>query len=98
MNTLTVNTNPTPDKNSSYITIDLLDYDIFTGPLFQITFYNSNKIIIDRNNIQLGLEAYQNWPSSESENDDFVYVKNIILDKIGLTEQVDDTPTDTPVV
>lgn len=90
MNTLKVNTTPTPDKNANYITIDLTDYDIYNGPLFLITFYNPTGLIIDRNNIYLGLEAYQNWPASDTLDEDFTYVKNVILDKIGLTERIEE--------
>lgn len=89
MQTLTVNTQPTPDCNVTQLNIDLQDFDAHLGVSFICTFFNPNNQIIDRKSVTMGGTAWQDWGPSDNPQADYDYVINYCLAQLGLTRRVD---------
>jgi hypothetical protein len=86
MKTITVNTQPTRDLNIKTLIIDFADFDPHEGVTFACLFLNPSNLIIDRTTVILNGEAWQNWGSSDSYEEDELYVKNFILKALNIQE------------
>lgn len=88
MNTIFVNTVPTPDQNVTRMTIDFKDFDPYVGLTFTCTLFNSKNTVLDRVYVELSNEDWQNWPASETADEDYNYVKLVILKNTGIVEYI----------
>lgn len=86
MNNITVNTIPTVNLNVSRIDIGFSDFDPYDGVSLLCTLFNASNRIIDRESVSLTGEDWQNWPASETREDDENYVKNVVLTRLGIDE------------
>lgn len=85
MNTIRVNIQSTLERLATQLDIDFYDFDPHNGVSFLCTF-SKNNFIVDRIVIKLDDDAWQNWPTYETSEEDYNYIKQYILNALNLTE------------
>jgi hypothetical protein len=99
MKTIFIDTIPTADLNVIRMSVDFKDFDPFIGLTFTCTFFNARNMIIDRVYVELTNADWQDWPASQSSDEDYDYVKSIVLRNLNIQEYIPEEPPapDEPV-
>lgn len=61
-------------------------FDPFSGVTAQVCLYNVSNQIIKMLQIRITGDDWQNWPASNTPEEDNIYVMNVILNKLGFTK------------
>lgn len=88
MNTIIIPVLPTPDRNVHQLHVDFYHFDPHEGVKFAILLKNANDLTLDRTYVDLYGDTWQNWPSEATAEADISYIKNVVLQSMGLTEAV----------
>ncbi len=87
MDTVIIDTQPTADKNVAQLKAILSNFDFMgplRGPCLWVEMFNPIGTPFDGQYVRIDGDAWQNWPCDQTEEEDYKYLSNIILSKLGL--------------
>ena len=91
METLTIETQPTANKNVSYLKARVGNFDLIgikRGLSLWVEMFNPNNSIVDTSYVQINGTDWTDWPAGLTDEQDYEYVSAIILKKLGLSKRL----------
>jgi hypothetical protein len=91
MDTVVIETQPTPDRNVALLKATLGNFDLMgplRGPCLYVEMLNSNGGLFDSSYVQINGDDWQNWPCNLTTDQDYEYLSSVILRKLGLTKRL----------
>lgn len=79
MNKINIYLETTPEFKATKMEVGLHDFDIHEGPIFDIIYYNEVGLPIDRRQVPMGKDDFQNWEKKTTAQEDIDYVKQKLL-------------------
>lgn len=61
-------------------------FDPFSGITAQVCLYNASSQIIRMVQVRITGDDWQNWPASNTPEEDNTYIMNVVLNKLGFTK------------
>jgi hypothetical protein len=68
--------------------VDFNDFDPHNGIKFSVVLKNPQDLSLDRTYTCMYGDDWQNWPSEQTAQADYNYVKKVVLDNLGYTEAI----------
>lgn len=90
MEIITIETQPTSDRNVSYVKGRVGNFDLIgvnRGISLWIEQFNSNDVLFDASYVQIDGPEWTEWPAGLTEEQDYEYISTIILKKLGLNKR-----------
>ena len=90
MEIITIETQPTPDRNVSYVKGRVGNFDLIginRGISLWVEQFNSNNVLFDASYVQIDGPEWTEWPAGLTDEQDYEYISTIILKKLGLNKR-----------
>lgn len=90
MDTIVIETQPTPEKNVYTLKCVLSNFDLMgplRGPCLWAEHLNSGGAPFDGAYVKIDGDDWQNWPCDLTEEQDYEYLSSVILRRLGLTKR-----------
>lgn len=90
METITIETQPTSEKNAYLVKARVGNFDLIginRGISLWADIYNPQNQVFDGQYVQIEGEDWTDWPAGLTEEQDYNYVSSIILRQLGLTKR-----------
>lgn len=90
METIKIETQPTADKNVSYVVGRVGNFDMIginRGLSLWVEMFNANGGKFDAQYVQISGTDWADWPAGLTEEEDYEYVSSIILKQLGLIKR-----------
>jgi hypothetical protein len=90
MEIIHIETQPTADKNVAFLNASLSNFDFMgplRGPCLWVEMLNSSGVPFDGAYVKIDGDDWQNWPCDLTEEQDYEYISNIILNRLGLDKR-----------
>jgi hypothetical protein len=87
MEIINIETQPTAEKNVASLKARLSNFDFMgplRGPCLWVEMLNPSGIPFDGAYVKIDGDDWQNWPCDLTEEQDYEYISNIILNRLGL--------------
>jgi hypothetical protein len=98
MNTIFIPVYPKPSgANVTRLDVDFNDFDPHNGIKFSVVLKNPQDLSLDRTYTCMYGDDWQDWPSEQTAEADYNYVKKVVLDNLGYTEAIAPFITTQPV-
>lgn len=98
MNTIFIPVYPKPSgANVTRLDVDFNDFDPHNGIKFSVVLKNPQDLTLDRVYTCMYGDDWQDWPSEQTAEADYNYVKKVVLENLGYTEAVSPFITSQPV-
>ena len=98
MNTIFIPVYPKPSgANVTQLCVDFNAFDPHEGVKFSVMMKNSADLVLDRTYTNLAGDDWQDWPSEQTAEADYNYVKKVVLENLGYTEAIAPFITVQPV-
>jgi hypothetical protein len=98
MNTIFIPVYPKPSgANVTRLDVDFNDFDPHNGIKFSVVLKNPQDLSLDRAYTCMYGDDWQDWPSEQTAQADYNYVKKVVLDNLGYTEAIAPFITTQPV-
>jgi len=98
MNTIFIPVYPKPSgANVTRLDIDFNEFDPHNGVKFSVVLKNPQDLTLDRVYTCMYGDDWQDWPSEQTAQADYNYVKKVVLDDLGYTEAIAPFITTQPV-
>lgn len=98
MNTIFISVYPKPNgPNVTQLCVDFNQFDPHEGVRFSVVMKNPEGLTLDRTYTNLTGDDWQDWPSEQTSQADYDYVKNVVLSNLGYTEAFAPVVTLQPV-
>jgi hypothetical protein len=98
MNTIFIPVYPKPSgANVTRLDVDFNDFDPHNGIKFSVVLKNPQDLSLDRTYTCMYGDDWQDWPSEQTTQADYNYVKKVVLDNLGYTEAIAAFITTQPV-
>lgn len=89
MNTIFIPVYPKPSgANVTRLDVDFNDFDPHNGIKFSVVLKNPQDLSLDRTYTCMYGDDWQDWPSEQTAEADYNYVKKVVLDNLGYTEAI----------
>jgi hypothetical protein len=89
MNTIFIPVYPKPSgANVTRLDVDFNDFDPHNGIKFSVVLKNPQDLSLDRTYTCMYGDDWQDWPSEQTAQADYNYVKKVVLDNLGYTEAI----------
>jgi len=89
MNTIFIPVYPKPSgANVTRLDVDFNDFDPHNGIKFSVVLKNPQDLNLDRTYTCMYGDDWQDWPSEQTAQADYNYVKKVVLDNLGYTEAI----------
>jgi hypothetical protein len=91
MDTIYIETQPSPEKNVSSVTARLGNFDLMgplRGPNLYVELLNPNGAIFDSTYVAIQGDDWQNWPCNLTPQEDYEYLSSVILRILGLSKRL----------
>ena len=89
MNTIFIPVYPKPSgANVTRLDVDFNEFDPHNGIKFSVVLKNPQDLTLDRVYTCMYGDDWQNWPSEQTAQADYKYVKKVVLDNLGYTEAI----------
>jgi hypothetical protein len=89
MNTIFISVYPKPNgPNVTQLCVDFNQFDPHEGIRFSVVMKNPEGLTLDRTYTNLTGDDWQDWPSEQTSQADYDYVKKVVLDNLGYTEAI----------
>ena len=98
MNTIFIPVYPKPSgANVTRLDVDFNEFDPHNGIKFSVVLKNPQDLSLDRTYTCMYGDDWQDWPSEQTAQADYNYVKKVVLDNLGYTEAIAPFITTQPV-
>ena len=98
MNTIFIPVYPKPSgANVTRLDVDFNEFDPHDGIKFSVVLKNPQDLSLDRTYTCMYGDDWQDWPSEQTAQADYNYVKKVVLDNLGYTEAIAPFITTQPV-
>jgi len=98
MNTIFIPVYPKPSgANVTRLDVDFNEFDPHNGIKFSVVLKNPQDLSLDRTYTCMYGDDWQDWPSEQTAEADYNYVKKVVLDNLGYTEAIAPFITTQPV-
>jgi hypothetical protein len=98
MNTIFIPVYPKPSgANVTRLDVDFNEFDPHNGIKFSVVLKNPQDLTLDRVYTCMYGDDWQNWPSEQTAEADYNYVKKVVLENLGYTEAIAPFITTQPV-
>jgi len=90
METITIETQPTSEKNAYLVKCRVGNFDLIginRGISLWADIYNSSNTVFDGQYVQIEGDDWTDWPAGLTEEQDYNYVSSIILRQLGLSKR-----------
>jgi hypothetical protein len=90
METIKIETQPTADKNVSYVVAQIGNFDMIginRGLSLWVEMFNANGGKFDAQYVQISGPDWTDWPAGLTDEEDYEYVSSIILKQLGLVKR-----------
>lgn len=87
MDTVIINTEPTSERNVAQLRCTLGNFDFMgplRGPCLWVEMFNPKGLPFDAQYVRIDGPDWQNWPCDQTDEQDYLYLSNIVLRKVGL--------------
>lgn len=87
METVYIETQPTAEKNVASLKAILGNFDFMgplRGPCLWVEMINPNGLPFDGQYVRIDGDDWQNWPCDQTDEQDYKYLSDVILRKVGL--------------
>ena len=89
MNTIFIPVYPKPSgANVTRLDVDFNEFDPHNGIKFSVVLKNPQDLSLDRTYTCMYGDDWQDWPSEQTAQADYNYVKKVVLDNLGYTEAI----------
>ena len=89
MNTIFIPVYPKPSgANVTQLCVDFNQFDPHEGIKFSVVMKNPQDLTLDRVYTCMYGDDWQDWPSEQTAQADYNYVKKVVLDNLGYTEAI----------
>lgn len=90
MDTVIINTQPTSERNVAQLRCTLGNFDFMgplRGPCLWVEMFNSNGTPFDAQYVRIDGPDWQNWPCDQTDEEDYEYISNVILNRLNLDKR-----------
>jgi len=90
METITIETQPTSEKNVATLKATLSNFDLMgplRGPCLWVEMLNPSGFSFDGTYVKIDGDDWQNWPCNQTEEEDYEYISNVILNRLNLDKR-----------
>jgi hypothetical protein len=87
METVYIETQPTSQKNVGLLKATLSNFDFMgplRGPCLWVEMLNPSGVPFDGQYVRIDGDDWQDWPCNQTNEEDYKYLSNVILKKVGL--------------
>lgn len=91
METITIETQPTADRNIALLKARLGNFDLMgplRGPCLYVEMFNAAGGLFDGVYVKIDGDDWQNWPCNLTTEEDYEYLSSVILRKLGLGKRL----------